>query len=30
LEAGCDEYVTKPIDFDQLSTLVQRYLAKSH
>jgi two-component system, cell cycle response regulator DivK len=30
LDAGCDEYMTKPIDFDQLSTLVQRYLTKSH
>jgi CheY-like chemotaxis protein len=30
LEAGCDEYMTKPIDFDQLSSLVQRYLTKSH
>ena len=30
LEAGCDEYMTKPIDFDQLSTLVQQYLTKSH
>jgi two-component system, cell cycle response regulator DivK len=30
LEAGCDEYMTKPIDFDQLSSLVHRYLTKSH
>jgi two-component system, cell cycle response regulator DivK len=30
LEAGCDEYMTKPIDFDRLTTLVHRYLAKSH
>src|ERR1041385_5081511 len=30
LEAGCDEYMTKPIDFDRLSTVVRRYLAKSH
>jgi two-component system, cell cycle response regulator DivK len=26
LEAGCDEYVTKPIDFDQLYTLLKRFL----
>jgi two-component system, cell cycle response regulator DivK len=26
LAAGCDEYVTKPIDFDQLSTLLSRLL----
>ena len=26
LAAGCDEYVTKPIDFDQLSTLLHRLL----
>ena len=30
LEAGCDDYVTKPIDFDQLNTLVHHYLSKSH
>src|SRR6185437_1832059 len=30
LEAGCDDYVTKPIDFDQLNTLVRHYLSKSH
>jgi len=30
LEAGCDEYMTKPIDFDRLSNLVRRYLAKTH
>jgi CheY-like chemotaxis protein len=28
--AGCNEYMTKPIDFDKLSTVVHRYLAKSH
>ena len=26
LQAGCDEYVTKPIDFDQLNELLQRFL----
>lgn len=26
LEAGCDEYVTKPIDFDQLNELLRRFL----
>ena len=30
LEAGCNEYMTKPIDFDRLSTVVRRYLANSH
>ena len=28
LDAGCDEYVTKPIDFDHLTKLLQRFLAK--
>jgi two-component system, cell cycle response regulator DivK len=28
LEAGCDEYVTKPIDFDQLGELVERFLPR--
>src|SRR5256714_15639364 len=26
LAAGCDEYVTKPIDFDHLTKLLQRFL----
>lgn len=26
LAAGCDEYMTKPIDFDQLNSLVHRFL----
>ena len=30
LEAGCNDYMTKPIDFDRLTTLVHRYLSKSH
>jgi CheY-like chemotaxis protein len=28
LAAGCNEYVTKPIDFDQLDDLLDRLLAK--
>jgi two-component system cell cycle response regulator DivK len=28
LEAGCDEYVTKPIDFDRLDELLKRFLSK--
>ena len=31
LEAGCDDYVTKPIDFDHLNALLKRFLAnRSH
>lgn len=26
LEAGCNEYVTKPIDFDQLGDVLKRFL----
>lgn len=26
LEAGCNEYVTKPIDFDRLNQLLQRFV----
>ncbi|HEX8474936.1 MAG TPA: response regulator [Pyrinomonadaceae bacterium] len=29
LAAGCNEYVTKPIDFDELETLLQRLFAKN-
>ena len=29
LAAGCNEYVTKPIDFDQLNNLINRFLAKN-
>ncbi len=29
LAAGCNEYVTKPIDFDELEKLMQRLLAAS-
>lgn len=28
LAAGCNEYVTKPIDFDQLKLLVNRFLPR--
>jgi len=27
LAAGCDEYVTKPIDFDHLTKLLERFLS---
>lgn len=30
LAAGCDEYVTKPIDFDQLSALLERLLSRKN
>jgi len=26
LAAGCDEYITKPIDFDHLNALLQRFV----
>src|SRR5947207_12169303 len=29
LAAGCDEYVTKPIDFDNLTKLLQRLLSSA-
>jgi two-component system, cell cycle response regulator DivK len=29
LEAGCDEYVTKPIDFDNLNAILQRFVNQS-
>ena len=29
LAAGCNEYVTKPIDFDQLNNLITRFLARN-
>jgi len=29
LAAGCDEYVTKPIDFDHLTKLLQRFLSSA-
>lgn len=30
LAAGCDEYVTKPIDFDHLTSVLQRFLSPGH
>lgn len=30
LAAGCNEYVTKPIDFDELEILLQRLTAKNN
>lgn len=29
LAAGCNEYVTKPIDFDNLNAVLKRYVAES-
>jgi len=29
LAAGCNEYVTKPIDFDILNSVLERYVSKS-
>ena len=29
LQAGCDEYVTKPIDFDHLHALLQRFMTQA-
>jgi|SRR5215471_9773293 len=29
LAAGCDEYITKPIDFDHLNALLQRFVPAS-
>ena len=29
LAAGCDEYITKPIDFDYLTALLQRFVPNS-
>ena len=29
LQAGCDEYVTKPIDFDHLHSLLQRFVSQA-
>src|SRR5947207_13773829 len=29
LQAGCDEYVTKPIDFDHLQALLQRFMTQA-
>ncbi len=30
LDAGCNEYVTKPIDFDRLTDLIQHFLPADH
>ncbi len=30
LAAGCDEYVTKPIDFDQLGEMLKHFLSSQH
>ena len=30
LAAGCDEYVTKPIDFDQLGEVLKHFLSTKH
>jgi len=30
LAAGCNEYVTKPIDFDRLDDLLKRFLSTEH
>jgi two-component system cell cycle response regulator DivK len=30
LAAGCDEYVTKPIDFDQLGEVLKHFLSAGH
>lgn len=29
LEAGCNEYVTKPIDFDRLNNLLQKFVGST-
>ncbi len=30
LAAGCDEYVTKPVDFDQLGEVLKHFLSTGH